>query len=166
MSSTPRPILVVEDDAALRATLAEQITLAGEFNAVEAGTLAEAAAELDAEGARFDAVLLDIGLPDGDGREFCAGLRRGGKRMPVIMLTGADSERDVVRGLDAGANDYVAKPFRPGELLARLRAQLRVFDDTEDAVFAIGPWQFRPSAKLLLEAPRGRKVRLTDKECR
>ena len=103
--SLPRPILVVEDDAALRATLAEQIALCGEFRAVEAGTAAEAAAELDAGDARFDAVVLDVGLPDGDGRELCAKLRRDGKRMPVIMLTGADGEQDVVRGLDAGAND-------------------------------------------------------------
>ena len=102
--------------------------------------------------------------PPDDGREFCAKLRRDGKRMPVIMLTGADSERDVVRGLDAGANDYVAKPFRLNELLARLRAQLRVFDHSEDAVFAVGPYVFRPAAKLLLEPAKGRKVRLTGKE--
>ena len=159
-----RPILIVEDDAALRATLAEQIALAGEFHVTEAGTLTEAEAALGAEGARFDAVLLDIGLPDGDGRELCAKLRRDGKRMPVIMLTGADAEQDVVRGLDAGANDYVAKPFRLGELLARVRAQLRVFDNSEDAVFAIGPYVFRPAAKLLLEPARNRKIRLTDKE--
>ena len=103
--AAPRPILLVEDDPALRATLAEQIALCGEFSIVEAGTLAEAEAALDADGARYDAVLLDIGLPDGDGRELCAKLRRDGKRMPVIMLTGADAEQDVVRGLDAGAND-------------------------------------------------------------
>jgi DNA-binding response OmpR family regulator len=160
----PRPILLVEDDAALRATLAEQIMLAGGFHAVEAGTAAEAAAKLDAGDARYDAILLDVGLPDGDGREFCAKLRRDGKRMPVIMLTGADAEQDVVRGLDAGANDYVAKPFRAGELLARVRAQLRVFDNSEDAVFTVGPYVFRPAAKLLLEPARNRKIRLTDKE--
>jgi DNA-binding response OmpR family regulator len=166
-TAAARPILIVEDDAALRATLAEQIALAdgGEFSVVEAATLTEAEAALGADGARFDAILLDVGLPDGDGREFCAKLRRAGKRMPVIMLTGADAERDVVRGLDAGANDYVAKPFRLGELLARLRAQLRVFDNSEDAVFAIGPYVFRPAAKLLLEPAKGRKIRLTDKEC-
>src|SRR3712207_4330245 len=148
--TTPRPILIVEDDAALRATLAEQIALAGaggEFRVVEAESAAEAAAKLDAGDARFDAVLLDIGLPDGCGRELCARLRREGKRMPVIMLTGADAEQDVVRGLDAGANDYIAKPFRVGELLARVRAQLRVFDNSEDAVFAVGPYLFRPAAK-------------------
>ena len=162
--TAPRPILIVEDDAALRATLAEQITLAGEFRIVEAGNAADAAAKLDAGDARYDAVLLDVGLPDACGREFCAKLRRDGKRMPVIMLTGADAEQDVVRGLDAGANDYVAKPFRLDELLARLRAQLRVFDNSEDAVFTIGPYMFRPAAKLLLEPARNRKVRLTDKE--
>ena len=165
MTTEPRPILIVEDDAALRATLAEQITLAGEFRIVEAESAAEAAAKLDAGDARYDAVLLDIGLPDADGREFCAKLRRDGKRMPVIMLTGADAEQDVVRGLDAGANDYIAKPFRLGELLARVRAQLRVFDNSEDAVFTIGPYLFRPAAKLLLEPARNRKIRLTGKEC-
>ena len=86
--------------------------------------------------------------------------------MPVIMLTGADAEADVVRGLNAGANDYIAKPFRLPELLARVRAQLRTFDNSEAAVFTIGPYQFRPSAKQLLEPGRNRKVRLTDKECR
>jgi DNA-binding response OmpR family regulator len=164
LAAAPRPILLVEDDGALRATLAEQIMFAGGFHVAEAGTLAEAEAALCAEGARCDAVLLDIGLPDGDGREFCAKLRRGGKKMPVIMLTGADGERDVVEGLDAGANDYIAKPFRLNELLARVRAQLRVFDSSEDAVFAIGPYVFRPSAKLLLEPAKNRKVRLTGKE--
>ena len=71
----------------------------------------------------------------------------------------------MVRGLDAGANDYIAKPFRLGELLARVRAQLRIFDNSEDAVFTIGPYMFRPSAKLLLEPARNRKIRLTEKEC-
>ena len=162
--TAPRPILIVEDDAALRATLAEQIMLAGDFRIVEAENAAEATAKLNEGDARYDAILLDVGLPDGDGREFCAKLRRDGKRMPVIMLTGADAEQDVVRGLDAGANDYIAKPFRLNELLARVRAQLRVFDNSEDAVFTVGPYMFRPSAKLLLEPARNRKVRLTDKE--
>ena len=109
-------------------------------------------------------ILLDIGLPDGDGRELCAKLRRDGKKMPVIMLTGQDAETDVVRGLDAGANDYIAKPFRLNELLARVRAQLRVFDNSEDAVFTVGPYLFRPSARLLLEPQRNRKIPLTEKE--
>jgi DNA-binding response OmpR family regulator len=85
-------------------------------------------------------------------------------RMPIIMLTGADGEQDVVRCLDAGANDYIAKPFRVQELLARLRAQIRIFEGSEDAVFTIGPYDFRPAAKLLQDPKRGRKIRLTEKE--
>jgi DNA-binding response OmpR family regulator len=159
-----RPVLIVEDDAALRATMAEQLAFEGAFAAEEAANAADAEAKLSADGARYDAILLDIGLPDADGREFCARLRQQGRRMPVIMLTGATSEADVVRGLEAGADDYVAKPFRAGELMARMRAQLRVFDNSADAVFAIGPFDFRPSAKLLVDRARNRKIRVTDKE--
>src|SRR3712207_6194836 len=162
--SLPRPILVVEDDTTLRATLAEQLAAGVEFAPEEAGSAAGAEARLGAEDARYDAVLLDLGLPDGDGRELCARMRRDGRRMPVIMLTGADAEADVVRGLEAGADDYVAKPFRAGELLARLRAQLRAFDASGDAAFTIGPYLFRPAARLLLEPARNRKVHLTQKE--
>lgn len=160
----PRPILVVDDDEALRATLCEQLAYDGEFAPEQAGTAAEALARLAAADARYDAVILDIGLPDGDGRELCAKLRKQGMRMPILMLTGADQEQDIVRGLDSGANDYIAKPVRVSELTARLRAQLRVFDSSEDAVFTVGPYTFRPSAKLLLEAARNRKIRLTEKE--
>ncbi|HYZ33728.1 MAG TPA: response regulator transcription factor [Crenalkalicoccus sp.] len=162
--TTPRPILIIEDDQALSATLAEQLAQEGEFAADLAGSAGEAEARLWNGDARYDAVLLDIGLPDGDGREICVRLRRDGKRMPVIMLTGADTEQDVIRGLDAGANDYIAKPFRLNELVARIRAQLRVFDNSEDAVFTVGPYMFRPAARLLLEVARNRKIRLTDKE--
>ncbi len=159
-----RPLLIVDDDAALRSTLAEQLEVDGEFLPAEAGSAAEAEAMLTAADARYDAVLLDIGLPDGDGRDLCSRLRKHGLKVPIIMLTGADAEQDVVRGLDAGANDYIAKPFRLNELLARVRAQLRVFDNSEDAVFIIGPYSFRPSAKLLLEGARNKKIRLTEKE--
>ena len=118
----PRPLLIVDDDAALRQTLAEQLSLDGEFLPAEAETAGEAEQMLTGAESRYDAVLLDIGLPDGDGRELCARLRKQGLKIPVIMLTGADAEQDVVRGLDAGANDYIAKPFRLNELLARVRA--------------------------------------------
>ena len=163
---TPPPILIIEDDAALRATLAEQIAMDGSFIAVAAESATEATAKLAEADVRYDAILLDVGLPDADGRDFCAQLRRDGNTTPIIMLTGADAEADVVRGLDAGANDYIAKPFRLPELLARVRAQLRTFDNSEAAIFTIGPYQFRPSAKLLLDPGRNRKLRLTDKECR
>lgn len=162
--SSERPILIVDDDADLRLTLAEQLAVDGEFEAVQAGSLAEAEEKLSAADSRFDAVILDVRLPDGDGRDFCVKLRRQGHKMPVLMLTGSDAETDVVRGLDSGANDYVAKPFRLGELLARLRAQLRIFENSEDAVFTIGPYTFRPSAKLLQDPAKNRRIRLTEKE--
>jgi DNA-binding response OmpR family regulator len=159
-----RPILIVDDDQALRETLAEQLVVDGEFTPTEAATLAEAEAMIGDRGARFDGVILDVSLPDGDGRDLCARMRRQGHKMPIIILTGSDDESDVVRGLEAGANDYVAKPFRLAELLARLRAQLRIFENSEDAVFTIGPYTFRPSAKLLQEPAKNRRIRLTEKE--
>lgn len=160
----PRPVLIVDDDTGLSATLAEQLSLDGEFAPVEAASLAEAEARLTADGARFDLILLDIRLPDGDGRDYCTRLRRDGFRMPVVMLTGVDSEADVVSGLDAGANDFIVKPFRLNELLARIRAQLRGYDSSEDAVFKVGPYLFRPSAKQLHDQAKGKRIRLTEKE--
>ncbi len=159
-----RPILIVDDDLALRETLVEQLEFDGEFRAEQAGSINEAESKVTARDSRFDAVILDVGLPDGDGRDLCASLRRQNMRMPIIMLTGSDDEADVVRGLDSGANDYIAKPFRLAELLARLRAQLRIFENSEDAVFTIGPYTFRPSAKLLQEPVKNRRIRLTEKE--
>ena len=159
-----RPILIVDDDTVLRETLAEQLEVEGEFTATEAATLAEAETKMSSKDARYDALILDVGLPDGDGRDLCQRLRRQGIRVPIIMLTGSDEEVDVVRGLDSGANDYIGKPFRLAELLARLRAQLRIFENSEDAVFTIGPYTFRPAAKLLQEPVKNRRIRLTEKE--
>jgi DNA-binding response OmpR family regulator len=162
--SAKRPILIIEDDGDLCQTLAEHLSEDGGFAVMTAASLEAADAALNTKDARFDAIILDIGLPDGDGRDYCARLRHGGHQMPVIMLTGADGEADVVRGLDSGANDYIAKPFRSNELLARLRAQLRLFESSEEAVFSVGPYTFRPSRKLLQDASKNRRIRLTDKE--
>jgi DNA-binding response OmpR family regulator len=159
-----RPILIVDDDRSLREELAAQLQVDGEFTVDEAESVQEAQAKIKKHEQRFDALILDVGLPDGDGRDLCAELRKLGMRMPIIMLTGSDEEADVVRGLDSGANDYIPKPFRLNELLARLRAQLRIFENSEDAVFTIGPYTFRPSAKLLQEPLRNRRIRLTEKE--
>src|SRR3954466_15528972 len=162
--SAERPVLIVDDDDALRETLVDQLAVDGEFIATEAASVQEAEARLAGKDARFDAIILDVGLPDGDGRDLCSRLRKQGQRMPIIMLTGLDSENDVVRGLDSGANDYIAKPFKLAVLLARLRAQLRIFENSEDAVFTIGPYTFRPAAKLLQEPAKNRRIRLTEKE--
>ena len=145
-------------------TLTDQLALEGEFEPVVVGRLSEADALLAAPGARFDLMLLDLTLPDGNGRDFCVRIRRAGYRMPIIMLTGSDSEADIVSGLDAGANDYIAKPFRLAELLARIRVQLRVYDSSEDAIFQVGPYLFRPAAKQLHDQASGKRLRLTEKE--
>ena len=155
-------ILIVDDDDALRQALAEQLQLHEEFVIGEAADGGTALERVKAH--RYDLVLLDVGLPDIDGRELCKIIRRSGHKMPIIMLTAADSDADTILGLESGANDYISKPFRLGVLLARMRAQLRQHEQSEDAVFTIGPHTFRPSAKLLLDTENDRKIRLTEKE--
>jgi DNA-binding response OmpR family regulator len=162
--SAARPILIVEDDDALRQVLADQVASSGLFHSIEAASLDEASRHLSAAEARFDSIILDVRLPDGDGRDFCARIRKQGHTMPIIMLTGAAEEGDVVSGLNAGANDYIIKPFRLSELLARLQAQLRLFDASEDAVFTIGRYTFRPAAKLLIGPDKNQRIRLAAKE--
>lgn len=158
---TGKRILMVDDDEALRASLTEQLQLHEEFETTSVGT---AGAALDmVRTDHFDIVLLDVGLPDMDGRECCRLMRRSGMKAPVIMLTAHDTDADTILGLDAGANDYVAKPFRLGVLLARVRAQLRQHEQSEDAVFSVGPYTFRPAAKTLIDE-NDRKIRLTEKE--
>jgi DNA-binding response OmpR family regulator len=157
-----RHVLIVDDDETLRDLLAEQLRLHEEF-APRAAATAREGLEL-ARKEHFDVIILDVGLPDMDGRELCRLLRKAGVKAPIIMLTGADTDADTILGLEAGANDYVTKPFRLGVLLARLRAQLRQHEETDDAVFAIGPYAFKPSAKLLVERATNKKIRLTDKE--
>ena len=159
-----RPILIIEDDETLRNMLVEYLDETQEFSISTADSIHAAERLLADEDAHFDAVILDVGLPDGDGRDYCTRLRRDGHSMPVIMLTGASEETDVVRGLDSGASDYIAKPFRASELLARIRAQLRSFDRSEEAVFPVGPYTFRPAKKLLQDTAKNKRIRLTDKE--
>jgi two-component system, OmpR family, response regulator MprA len=115
-------LLVVDDDRALRDVLRRTLTLAGyEVRLAEsgAGALAEVASGVP------DAMVLDIGLPDIDGLDVCRLLRREGNRVPVLMLTARDAVSDRIDGLDAGADDYLVKPFDIDELKARVRALLR-----------------------------------------
>src|SRR6266704_429849 len=156
-----RRILIVEDDAELRDALVEQLALHEEFEAVAAenGTKGVQAAKTG----QIDLVIMDVGLPDVDGREAVKLLRKGGFKSPIIMLTGHDTDSDTILGLEAGANDYVTKPFRFAVLLARIRAQLRQHEQSEDATFTVGPYLFKPSQKLLT-TDDGQKIRLTEKE--
>jgi len=156
-----KKILLVDDDADLREALAEQLMLVEEFDVFEAE---DGAAAIDrARGELHDLVILDVGLPDMDGREVCRLMRKAGVKCPVLMLTGHGTDSDAILGLDSGANDYVVKPFKFPVLLARIRAQLRQHEQSEDAVFQIGPYSFRPSAKMLSDE-NDQKIRLTEKE--
>ncbi|MGV3651923.1 MAG: response regulator transcription factor [Devosia sp.] len=156
-----RRILMVDDDAELRRTLVEQLDQYREFDIVEGGTAQDAIAKV--RNAHVDLMILDVGLPDMDGREAVKILRREGFKSPILMLTGQSAEADEILGLEAGANDYVTKPFRFSVLLARIRAALRQHDQSEDVVFTIGPYSFQPAAKMM-ESADGAKIRLTDKE--
>jgi DNA-binding response OmpR family regulator len=156
-----RKILIVDDDEELRLTLAEQLDLHEEFSTIQAGSGEEALVMVREH--TPDLVIMDVGLPDVDGRSLVQQLRAGGFKNPVIILTGHASDEDAVIGLDFGANDYVFKPFRFAVLLARIRAHLRQHDASDDAVFQIGMYVFKPSSKHLVNE-KGSKLRLTEKE--
>lgn len=158
---TPKRVLLVDDDQMLRASLAEQLAADSSYTVVEAGSVAEGR-ERAAEGL-YEFMILDIGLPDGDGRELCRTLRDDGVSCPIILLTAAESDADTIKGLESGANDYVTKPFRFAVLMARVHAHLRSHGHSEDAQYRIGPYTFRPSAKLLIDEA-SKKIRLTEKE--
>ena len=123
-----------------------------------------AVAFLDGPGAHCDAVLIESGVEPAEGPRICARLRAGGFDLPILLLSEAGDAADVVHGLNSGANDYLVKPLGLPELQARLRAHHRTHARGGTAVRTIGPYAFRPSAKLLLERERNRAIRLTAKE--
>ena len=160
-------VLLVDDDETLRGELVAQFALYDEFEThdVSTGTAGLEAAKTET----FDMIILDVDMPDMQGTEVAKLIRAAGVATPIVMLTGNTGDADQILGLDSGANDYVTKPFRFGVLLARLRAHLRSFEQSEDAVFQVGPYSFKPAAKKLVPPadPSGRPVRdirLTEKE--
>jgi DNA-binding response OmpR family regulator len=159
-AATVKRVLLVEDDAMLCSTLAEQLSQEG-ITVATAGDCATA--KRQAFDCNYDCIILDVGLPDGDGRTLCRELRDAGMSCPILLLTGADSDADQIAGLESGADDYITKPFRFHVLMARVNAHLRTRDRSEEATYRIGPYTFRPSAKLLLDANE-QKIRLTEKE--
>lgn len=156
-----KTVLLVDDDNDLRGALAEQFSLHDAYETREADNATDGIKIAESE--RIDLVLLDVELPDMDGREACKLMRTKGVRAPIIMLTGQDTDADAILGLDSGANDYCTKPFKFSVLLARVRAHLRSFEQSEDATFKVGPYEFRPSMKTLTRED-DKKIRLTEKE--
>src|SRR5437764_14269613 len=116
-------VLLVDDDDMLRSSLAEQLGQENGFQPVEAASCAEARERV--KDGLYEFIILDVGLPDGDGRELCREFRADGITCPIILLTAKDSDEDVIRGLQAGANDHISKPFRFAVLAARIHAHLR-----------------------------------------
>ncbi len=158
---TSRTILLVDDDKDLSDALIEQLSLYDEFDLQHEATATDGIKT--AREGHVDLVVMDVGLPDMDGREAVKLLRKGGIKAPIILLTGHDSDSDEILGLEAGANDYITKPFRFAVLLTRIRTHLRQHEQSEDATFGIGPYTFKPASKMLVDEDGG-KIRLTEKE--
>ena len=156
-----KKILLIDDDVDLREALSELLIMTEDFDVFEGGDGAEAFEKIKQQA--YDMVVLDVGLPDIDGRELCRLIRKQGVKCPILMLTGHDTDSDTILGLNAGANDYITKPFKFPVLLARIRAQLRQHEQSEDAIFTLGPYTFKPAVKMLLTGD-DKKIRLTEKE--
>lgn len=156
-----KKILLIDDDVDLREALSELLIMTDDFDVFEGGDGAEAFEKIKQQA--YDMVVLDVGLPDIDGRELCRLIRKQGVKCPILMLTGHDTDSDTILGLNAGANDYITKPFKFPVLLARIRAQLRQHEQSEDAIFTLGPYTFKPAVKMLLTGD-DKKIRLTEKE--
>jgi DNA-binding response OmpR family regulator len=156
-----KKVLLIDDDEDLREALSEQLLVTEDFDVHEGASGAETLEKVKQHS--YDLMVLDVGLPDTDGRELCRLIRKQGVKCPILMLTGHDTDSDTILGLDAGANDYITKPFKFPVLLARMRAQLRQHELSEDAIFVLGPYTFKPSLKLLVTSD-DKKIRLTEKE--
>ncbi|MEM1020407.1 MAG: response regulator transcription factor [Pseudomonadota bacterium] len=156
-----RTILLVDDDDDLREGLADQFVLQEEFTVDQASNGTDGLAL--AKSGKHDLIILDVNMPDMDGRDLTKLMRKHDVRAPIILLTALEGDADAILGLDSGANDYVTKPVRFGVLHARVRAHLRQHENTDDATFSVGPYEFKPSARLMTRED-GTKVRLTDKE--
>src|ERR1043165_1345015 len=134
-------VLLVDDDEMLRSSLAEQFAAGGIYETAEAANYAEGL-ERGLDGL-FEFMVLDVGLPDGDGRKLCREFRDAGVTSPIVILTAADTDADTISGLQAGANDYITKPFRFAVLMARVEAHLRSHGQSEEAIYRIGPYTLR-----------------------
>ncbi|MCX5044516.1 response regulator transcription factor [Aldersonia sp. NBC_00410] len=152
-------VLLAEDDEAIAAPLSRALGREGYTVTVE---LTGPAALGRALAGEHDLLILDLGLPGMDGLEVCRQVRASGRDLPVLMLTARADEVDFVVGLDAGADDYVGKPFRLAELLARVRALLRRAAPTDDPVVEVGDIRLEPAARRVLVS--GAEVALANKE--
>jgi DNA-binding response OmpR family regulator len=160
----PKYILIVGADTGARNVLGRALESDGAFQVSAAADAADAMARMQAQQQQLHAIIVEPASADASGSEFCGWLRRHGLRVPIIVLGETAAEQDVIRALDAGANDYLVKPVRLGELKARLRTWIREHETSEDVVLVIGPYHFRPGARSLHEPAENRHIRLTQQE--
>ena len=155
-------ILVVDDDDFLRSVLLDQLRREGVLYLCDVDRAEKVPAIVD----EFepDLILLDVQMPDGNGFEVCSKLRENGFNRPIIMLTGQKDESDVIEGLESGANDYVRKPMRIGELLARIRTQLRQFKASDYMRFSLDMLDFVPANRSIIHRQSNKRITLTEKE--
>mgnify|MGYP001410400387 CR=1 FL=1 len=154
-------ILLVDDDEDLCEALSEQLIMTEGFSVWQSSDGPDALGKVKQQ--LYDLIILDVGLPDTDGRKLCHVFRKQGVKCPILMLTSHNAGSGTILGLDAGANDYIAKPFKFTIFLARIRALLLQHEQSEDAVFTLGPYTFQPAVKMLL-TEGDRKIHLTEKE--
>ena len=155
-------LLIVDDDACLRKSLRQQFLAEGFQHIFDVGSMTGLNAAL--KDSKPDLILLDIEMPDGNGVEICKRLRSDGFTKPIVMLTAKNAGSDIIKGLEAGANDYVTKPLRMGELLTRIHAQLWQFKASDDAQFEIADLNFVPANKMLYKIGCAQMQALTEKE--
>jgi DNA-binding response OmpR family regulator len=156
-----KKILLVVYDEELRKALTEQLLLSEDFKVSEGTDGAQAIEKVNQQS--FDLIILDVGLPATDGHELFRLIREHGVKSPMLVLTESDTDASKVLGINAGTNDYITKPFKFPVLLARIRAQLRQYEQSEDAILKLGPYMFNPAGKLLM-TEAGNQIRLTEKE--
>ena len=154
-------MLLVEGEGDFRNAIAEQFLITEKFQVTEAGSGKQALECICNELYRI--IIVDLSLPDIDGRELCKLMRNKGVRCPIVMLVGRDTEPDTILSLETGANDYLRKPLKFSNLLARIHIQLRQFELSDGANFLLGPYIFKPASKMLLNSKKD-KIRLTEKE--
>ena len=159
-----KQLLIIGSGTGAHSVLGPALANDGLFEVTEAANAAEAMTRTHTRQQRFHAILVETVPGSADGSDICGWLRHRGLRVPIIVLSEAGAEQDAVRALDAGANDYVVMPPRLAELKARLRAQIREHETSEDAVLPIGPYHFRPAIRALHEPAGNRHIRLTQQE--
>lgn len=163
LSRARRILFIGEAGTISRDLLARLVELAPlQFEIAENG--AHGVAIATAPSRQFDAIIATVDLPDVDGNVVCGRLRERGVQIPIILLAARASEAQTIRGLDAGANDFISAPIRDAEMIARLRAQIRAYEASEEAVLNIGPFQFRPASRVLQNSQTSERQKLTEKE--